>query len=119
MKPEIKSIHSPDVDDLENPSFEGPDDVHLLLEMTIGPKSGRGEEIFSLVVGTFEGLQSRHEGKMPRLLRHHLVVETYDYDEIFDLIKKTCDRVREETWTEVAEKLNRYFAWEFEDYDPG
>ncbi len=87
--------------------------------MTIGPKSSEREEIFSVAVGTFEGLKSRHRGEMPRLVRHHLVVETYDYDAIFNLIEKTCDRVRGETRTEVAEKLNRYFAWEFEDYDSG
>ncbi len=116
MKPEIKGIDSPDVDDIEAPAFESLEDVYLLIQIYIGPPSSEGYEMFTVVVCTAEALKAEYNRQTPRYLRNHLLVETYDYDAVVNHIQKTCNRVVEDTWSEVAEKLNRYFRWELEDY---
>ena len=33
-------------------------------------------------------------------------------------INEYIDKCSDENWEEIANKLSRYFAWEFEDYQP-
>jgi hypothetical protein len=115
MRATIKAINSPDVDNLQEHSFDRPEDVYLLIQLFIGPACEKGEELFTVVVCTAEALKSHYAGKTPRGLRHHLLVEAYDYETVRRHIEKICDRVEGETWRDIGERLNRYFTWEFED----
>lgn len=47
---------------------------------------------------------------------HHLIVAEYKLTAITAVITKFVERCSGESWAEVASKLSRIAAWEFEDY---
>ena len=49
---------------------------------------------------------------------HTLLVRKYGLDEITKTITNYIDRSEDKDWGEIALKLSRVFAWEFEDYQP-
>jgi len=55
---------------------------------------------------------------VPELIRHTLLVRKYDLDEITKTITDYIDQCEGSNWMEIAQKLSRVFAWEFEDYQP-
>lgn len=48
----------------------------------------------------------------------HVLVRKYDLDEITKTITDYIDQCEGDDWMEIAQKLSRVFAWEFEDYQP-
>ena len=50
--------------------------------------------------------------------RHMLVVQEYDYALILELVSERIASCDGNDWAEVANKLARIAAWEFEDYRP-
>jgi hypothetical protein len=52
------------------------------------------------------------------LMRHTLLVRKYDLDEITKTITDYIDQCEGNDWMEIAQKLSRVFAWEYEDYQP-
>ncbi|MDF7666327.1 immunity 8 family protein [Orbaceae bacterium ESL0727] len=115
MKISLKSIGSIDHD----PTIYFPEEENLFgitLTLSIGPDNEIGSEYFDLFVCTPEWL-SKKVWK-PELIRHMLIVRKYDLDEIKDIINKCIETCTCDTWSETAQKLSRYFAWEYEDYQP-
>ncbi|ERM09470.1 hypothetical protein L584_17755 [Pantoea agglomerans Tx10] len=51
-------------------------------------------------------------------MRHTLLVRKYDLDEITKTITDYIDQCEGRDWMEIAHKLSRVFAWEYEDYQP-
>lgn len=49
---------------------------------------------------------------------HTLLVRKYDLDEITKTITDYIDQCEGRDWMEIAHKLSRVFAWEYEDYQP-
>jgi len=103
--------------------FRPTDPTHFgaLLDATIGPAGGPGEEIFQATVCSPSWLADNvlaGPNKGFVFLRHHLVVERWDAAHVENLVIDLCDRVSGPTWSDVASKLSRYMAWEFEDYAP-
>jgi hypothetical protein len=45
-----------------------------------------------------------------------LIVFEYDYDRLLRTIEQVCESTEGDTWQEVADRLSRLGAWEFEDY---
>lgn len=43
-----------------------------------------------------------------------LIVSEFDWDVVERAVKKACSAVEGESWTEVAEKLSRFFLYEYE-----
>lgn len=92
-----------------------------LLSATIGPEDGPGEEIFQATVCSPAWLADHVLGKTDKgfvFLRHYLVVARWDADRVEMLVSDLCSRASGRTWSEVAGKLSRYLAWEYEDYMP-
>lgn len=52
----------------------------------------------------------------PRIFRHTLITREYNINEIKKIIENYIAKCDGNTWLEVAEKLSRYFSWEYEDY---
>ena len=46
----------------------------------------------------------------------HARLERWDYDVLVRAISDLCLRTEGEDWPEVATRLGRFGAWEFEDY---
>lgn len=113
MKVLLKSVGSIDYD----PATYLPEESNIFsitLNLSIGLADSNGADYFDLLVCTPEWLsKSIWE---PKLIRHMLIVRKYDLDEIKDTINKCIEKCTCDTWLETAQKLSRYFAWEYEDY---
>ncbi|WP_392561892.1 immunity 8 family protein [Orbus sturtevantii] len=88
--------------------------ISITLSLSIGSSKTDGADYFDLFVCSPEWL-SKHQW-VPEILRHTLIVRKYDLDEITETINKYIEKCTCKTWQETAQKLSRYFAWEFEDY---
>lgn len=117
VRPQLKRLHSPDVDDLE--SFRPEDDGNFafLLQAMFGPESAEGEESFDLLVCTPKWLeQSVSENIISG--RHRLIVKRYDIGQIRAFLERYARDCEADSWQAVAAKLSRIGRWEFEDYEP-
>ncbi|WP_373603473.1 Imm8 family immunity protein [Aggregatibacter sp. HMT-949] len=52
----------------------------------------------------------------PILLRHTLIVDNYNYNDILRSIEYYISQCEDSSWKNISLKLSRYFLWEFEDY---
>ncbi|MFQ1050094.1 Imm8 family immunity protein [Avibacterium avium] len=86
--------------------------------LCIGPDDNtESMNYFDLLVCTTEWL--RLYKNKPEILRHTMIVDKYDFNQIKDYIIACIDECDGDSWDEIALKLSRYFFWEFEDYVPG
>ncbi|ANS45004.1 immunity 8 family protein [Serratia inhibens] len=108
-------VDSPDFS-LENYKPEEKDCFILLVNLKIGPENEEGTNYFYLNVCTPEWLCKHHW--LPELMRHTLLVRKYDLDEIIKTITDYIAQCEGNDWMEIAQKLSRVFAWEYEDYQP-
>ena len=117
ITPELKSLHSPDVDLETFRPQEEPECFGFLLQAFFGPTNERGKDSFDMMVCTpvwFEQRLKEWGGVLTG--RHYLFVERYDLEQIKKYLLKYLRHCTGETWSEVAEKLGRIGHWEFEDY---
>lgn len=91
-------------------------DTYLWINLDIGPDNEEGFHDFQVLVCTPEALAKRIWE--PKLIRHMLIIRKYDLEEITKTINEYIEKCNCNTWWETAQKLSRYFQWEFEDYDP-
>ncbi|SET47229.1 immunity 8 family protein [Thorsellia anophelis] len=88
----------------------------LWFRLCVGPEDQIGGHDFHVLICTPEWLCKNHWE--PELIQHMLLVRKYDLDEITETINKCIENCTCDTWIETAQKLSRYFAWEYEDYQP-
>ncbi|OON33518.1 hypothetical protein BTJ39_24260 [Izhakiella australiensis] len=113
MKAMLKSISNDDYDlNKYHPGDESVFSLRLLIR--IGTDDNDGMDNFDLNVCTPEWLCKHHW--LPELMRHTLLVRKYDLDEITKTITDYIDQCEGKDWMEIAHKLSRVFAWEYEDY---
>jgi len=115
MKASLRSIGC-DWLDLSNYQPEQDDCFQFLAHLCIGPVGEEGINHFDVFICTPEWLCKHHW--VPELMRHTLLVRKYDLDEITKTITDYIDQCEGNDWMEIAQKLSRVFAWEFEDYQP-
>jgi hypothetical protein len=115
MQPEIKSIQSPDVWDLESwtPTTNN---WSVLLEVLIGPKGVDAEDSFDLLIGTPEWLAE--EANKTEIVdgRHTYIVTSWNWANILRYIERRVSSIEEDTWNNISNKLSRLGNWAFEDY---
>ena len=116
MNAELKRVHSPDIDDLENYRPENPEKFAFLLQAMVGPEGKEGEESFDIEVCTPKWLEETYKLEDVVVGRHHLIVREYNYERIVNAIRDFLQLCSGEDWNEVAEKVARLGKWEFEDY---
>ncbi|MEJ1403456.1 MAG: immunity 8 family protein [Candidatus Sedimenticola sp. (ex Thyasira tokunagai)] len=116
MNPELKRLHSPDVDDLESYRPEVADKFGFLLQAMIGPEGKEGEESFDIEVCTPRWLEETYDVDEIVMGRHHLIVREYNYQRLVKSIQEFLKGCVGEDWGEVAGKVSRLGMWEFEDY---
>jgi len=107
----IGSVHH----DFKN-YFPDEDKIAITLTLTIGSVGSECGDNFDIFICSPEWL-CKHQW-LPELMRHTLLVRKYDLDEITKTITDHIDRCEGEDWMEIAQKLSRVFAWEYEDYQP-
>lgn len=118
VRPELRSLHSPDLLDMQSDKPSDAEHFCLLVQAFIGPAEETGEDSFNFLVCTLSGVADNLHQDGFLFGRHYLIVEYYDYNLIYEVINSLCRRVSGSSWQEVAEKLGRYGRWEFEDYNP-
>ncbi len=116
MKAEIKDIHSPDIPDLQSYWPEDDSNFCFYLELSIGPVSENGEEIFGITICTPNWLIDNHQIEDTLFLRHHLLVFEYNYERIMNAVKKRIQTLTANNWDELSEKISKIAYWEFDDY---
>jgi len=115
MKPFLKYITSPDIDDLEK--FNSvKEDFCYLIQAFFGPTSGDGEESFDFLVCSPKWLEA--EAEKDKLIFGKGLIITNEFNLIYvkNMLSSLCNRVSGKNWEEIAIKLSRYGNWEFEDY---
>jgi hypothetical protein len=119
----LRALESSDVgaDPLED--YEPPEPAHfsLVLAAHIGADDGPGQDLFYVTVCSPSWLAEEAEaqnehGKGFRFLRHHLLVNRWNLELVHRAVEDLCRNTSGQDWSEVANKLSRYFAWEYEDY---
>ncbi len=116
MRAELKYLHSPDVSDLANYSPTELDNFSILIQAIIGPQENEGGESFDFVFCTLKYVESLME-KDPFLFgRGYIIVKKYEYNLIKKIIQDLCNRTFGNDWNTIANKINRFGYWEFEDY---
>lgn len=116
MNIEIKSIHSPDIDDLLEYQPEKTDNFSFLLQLFIGPKNEKGEESFNLVVCTPKWLIEHHQKDEILMGYHYLLMFEYNFERLMGWLQQYVSSCTGHTWNECAKKLSRLGKWEFENY---
>ena len=114
MKAALRTVVSPDLDDLLDWQPDEPD-FAILVQLLVGPADGPGEESFDVVVCTAGWLATAARSG-PFDARHHTVVDYFDWPTLRDYFEQQVEGCTGEDWHEVAEKLSRIGHWEFEDY---
>jgi len=101
--------------DLENYHPDVEDDFGLYLNFTVGLEDSKGGDDFHVLVCSPAWLM-RECRKGPVWGRHLLITDRFDLNEIRRSIEARLEEYSGESWEEIAEKISRYAAWEFEDY---
>ena len=112
MKAQLKGWDSPDISRSYWP--KDPLNFCFLIEAMIGADDSEGEDIFNIEVCTPEWLRSHWSNES--ILMGRLIVLEYDLNRIIAYISDYCGRCQGESWNEVAVKLAKLGAWEFEGY---
>ncbi|SRR6266481_7710122 len=97
---------------------ENPSNFHVLVHMTIGPDNQDGGHDYSLSICTPTWLDHNIQHTGPIWGRHLLLVNHFDEKEIYVSIEKVIAQCGRSDWAETSVVLARFFAWEFEDYQP-
>lgn len=116
MTAELRGFQSPDVYDLETFSPKIENNFCFYLEISVGPKSEQGAEQFGITVCTPQWLLENKQEDEILFGRNYLIVFKYDYQRIYNRIKKYIEGLNGSDWAELAQKVSRIGYWEFEDY---
>ena len=119
----LRQLGSADLgaDSLDSYVPPNPDDFGTVLSAHVGPSDQEGEELFYVTVCSptwLAGNAMRAPSKGFPFVRATLLVDAWDPVVIHRAIADLCSRTSGSDWSEIANKLSRYLAWEFEDYTP-
>lgn len=117
MKASLIRIHSPDVFNLAEFIPKNSDNFGVLLQLIVGPLNDDGEESFDVMLCTPQWLIANHSPSDVIIGRHYLIVFEYNYQRIYNRLKRIVESVEAETWDDIAILIGRVGKWEFEDYN--
>ncbi|WP_298297530.1 Imm8 family immunity protein [uncultured Litoreibacter sp.] len=116
------------LDDYRGPDhwFDDPRDFCVIVDLQIADKEMDGGDLFSLTVCSLKWFDNNvihppvqhasHDHRTCSVFgRHHLFVDQFDEAEIEKTVRELICSIRGDDWSDVAQKLSRYFRWEFED----
>jgi hypothetical protein len=111
MRPELRSIWSPDLPDGELPA--DPTKAWVAVQAEIGAHGSQGADTFSLVVATPHALTDLG---LPRWGHGLLLIESFDWSVVRSALEKVLRHCEAEDWDGIAAKICRNLDWEFDDY---
>ncbi len=89
------------------------------MTLEIAPKGKKAAEEFSIKVATPAGLSTLDARDGILAVRPLLVMERYDFGQLWAWLEKTVAACQADTWNDCVEALRRYFSWEYDDYTEG
>lgn len=114
--PQIKTLHSPDVENLNGWVPEG-NSFYVLLQLGIGPKDEPASDNFEVILASPEGLRTKCTGESIVIGdRGLLVLQEFDWLQVQNHLRHVVASCSGRDWIEVSAKLQRFFFWEYEDY---
>jgi hypothetical protein len=116
MKPELKHLHSPDVEDLRTFKPRDPTNFSVFVQAMIGPDGDDASESFDLTVCTPQWIAETIASQGPMIGLHHIVVDSFDYGVLFKAVQSFCSRCEGPNWQVVGTKVGRLGRWEFDEY---
>ena len=95
---------------------DDPEKVAEIVTLDIGPKSKKWSNSFSIRVATPDGLSTLQADNGILAIRPLLVMQRYNFDDLWHWLEKTVVKCEEDTWNACVDHLRRYFGWEYEGY---
>jgi len=93
-----------------------PEHFGLSIRLEVGLMGGDATDLFDLFVCTPSWIQEQFTQEGAVWGRHMLLISKYDSNLILQVVTRQMDACQGRDWNEVANKLARFAAWEFEDY---
>ena len=116
-KPILKGIDF-GAEDLSTYAPDIPDNFCVWLTLSIGPEGVDGSHLFQVGICTVSWLAHQLLIKRASVLRHMILVESFDFELIRKAVSEIIANAERPSWEDSVSILCRYFAWEFEDYQP-
>jgi hypothetical protein len=112
----LREMSSTMTDPLEQWRPRTLEDTYTTLDLDVSMSDGaRGSNLFYVKVATPEALRRRAKGFL--IAGHRvLVVEKFDYELLRQTIEDILEKCTRDTWEDSCAALQRYFAWEYEDF---
>lgn len=117
MRADLKRMYSIELPvSLEAHCPADPEKFGLSIRLEVGLVGSSATDLFDLFVCTPYWIQEQLAQEGPVWGRHILLIPRYDYDLVLQAVTRRMDACQGKDWAEVANKLSRFMAWEFEDY---
>lgn len=117
MKAEIKEMYSLQIlEVLKDFRPEASENFGISIRLMIGPEGTDRSESFDILVCTPTWIQDQLHEEGYMWGRHMLIAQEYDYELIKQSISARISSCTGTNWDEIANKIARFAAWEFEDY---
>jgi hypothetical protein len=117
VRADLKRMYSIELPvSLEKHCPADPENFGLSIRLEVGLVGSDATDLFDLFVCTPYWIKERLAQEGAAWGRHTLLIPKYDYDLIVQAITKRTDACQGKDWPEIANKLARFTAWEFEDY---
>lgn len=86
------------------------------MEMEIGPVGEKSSDLFQVLVCTPRWLEEEVRKWGAQWSRAKLIINSYNFNELEDFVKRAVSSVEGRDWAEVASKLRLLAEWEFDGY---
>ncbi|MHB2019148.1 MAG: Imm8 family immunity protein [Candidatus Xenobia bacterium] len=116
MKAVVKYIGSHELDRTALP--DDPEDCWVIVTAEVGEAGDEAADNFQFTVVTVRALE-RAVTQSPFFVlgRHLIVVRAFDWQIVESAIRRAVERAQGRTWEELAGRIGRHGAWEYEDYN--
>jgi hypothetical protein len=117
VRAELRGLDSDDaLEGLESFRPGDADVFALAVGASIGSSEGPGADLFYFHVCSPRWIEENPPPKGFEFMHSYLVLSRWDYATLLRALTDLCLHTEGEDWEQIAMKLSRYGAWEFEDY---
>lgn len=116
-RPTLKGIDF-GAEDLNTYTPQMPHNFCVWLTLAIGPEDEESSDLFQVAICSVTWLAHQLSINSAYVLRHMILVESFDFELIKNTVGEIIENAERPSWEESVQILCRYFAWEFEDYQP-
>jgi hypothetical protein len=118
VKAVIRTLHSPEADQLSTWQPADPECWEIFVQVLLGPEDGPDEERFGFVACNPASLAAACAGAGYVWGLERLVLPLWDYHLLERAVGGLCDECEGDGWETVATQLARYLSWEFTNSQP-